>query len=132
MSAVIARSAAATLDRYRAAFDALPVAQDDLGAVRREALERFLAAGFPNQRHEDWKYTNLRRLENRTFTPAPRSPAAVASADWIDGAGTRIDRHRREIDGLLDASPARHARVRPPVIPVAGRQVDRACRGAFV
>ena len=88
MSAVIARSAAATLDRYRAAFDALPVAQDDLGAVRREALERFLAAGFPTQRHEDWKYTNLRRLENRTFTPAPRSPARnsaiwnTASPNW--------------------------------------------------
>jgi Fe-S cluster assembly protein SufD len=90
MSAVIARSAAATLDNYRAAFDSLGLAQDELGSLRREAFDRFLAAGFPTQRQEDWKYTNLRRLENRTFSPAPRAPSSAESREWIANAGTRI------------------------------------------
>lgn len=29
---------------------------------RRKAMERFEAEGFPTVRHEDWKYTNLKRL----------------------------------------------------------------------
>jgi Fe-S cluster assembly protein SufD len=90
MSAVIARSAAATLDGYRTAFDSLGLSRGELGSLRREALDRFLAAGFPTQRQEDWKYTSLRRLENRTFSPAPHGPVPAESREWIANAGTRI------------------------------------------
>ncbi len=58
--------------------------------LRRAALERFVAAGFPTQRQEDWKYTNLRRLEARTFAPAAPGALAVGKQRWIDNAGTRI------------------------------------------
>ena len=60
--------------------------------LRRAALERFVAAGFPTQRQEDWKYTNLRRLEARTFAPATSTAVAIDAHEqhWIANAGTRI------------------------------------------
>ena len=39
--------------------------------LRREALDRFVATGFPTMRDEDWKYTNLNRIAEATFVPAP-------------------------------------------------------------
>jgi len=91
MSAVSARQAASYLDRYREAFEARWRTEDALTPRRRAALDRFLAAGFPTQRHEDWKYTNLRRLEMRTFEPAESAtPGPVADDRWIAGAGIRV------------------------------------------
>lgn len=82
-------------ERYRAAFDArwsVNAPNDPLIELRRAALERFVAAGFPTQRQEDWKYTNLRRLEARTFAPATSTAVALGSHEqhWIANAGIRI------------------------------------------
>ncbi len=41
-----------------------------LRAVRKKAMERFEALGFPNQKHEHWKYTNLATLLRLPFKPA--------------------------------------------------------------
>jgi Fe-S cluster assembly protein SufD len=79
-------------ERYRAEFDARWSASNALVELRRAALERFIAAGFPTQRQEDWKYTNLRRLDARTFAPAPSTAAALDALEqqWIANAGIRI------------------------------------------
>ncbi|HEY4367296.1 MAG TPA: Fe-S cluster assembly protein SufD [Steroidobacteraceae bacterium] len=90
MNAIVANSASAALERYRALFEARYSASDALTAMRRSALERFISAGFPTQRNEDWKYTNLRRLESRNFTAGNAAPIAADEALWIPGAGTRI------------------------------------------
>ena len=89
MSAVPDKNSSTVADRYRAAFDSHFNGQDVLTEFRRAAFERFAAAGFPTQRDEDWKYTNLRRLESRNFDLPEPSPAAVDSR-WIEGAGTRL------------------------------------------
>ena len=86
-------------------------AQDELGALRREALERFLAAGFPTQRHEDWKYTNLRRLENRVVLACAD---AVRRSDHVQ----RVDRRRRDAHrvgqwSLRAGAVVARARIRP-------------------
>jgi Fe-S cluster assembly protein SufD len=88
MSVVTLQESRSSGERYRAAFDARWPATDALVELRRAALERFAAAGFPTPRQEEWKYTNLRRLEARTFAPA--TSAAVAVGGWIANAGTRI------------------------------------------
>lgn len=49
--------------------------------IRREALERFRAAGFPTLRHEDWKYTNVAVVERRHF--APRGSPGEADAEAV-------------------------------------------------
>jgi Fe-S cluster assembly protein SufD len=90
MSALAAKSPSATLDRYRTLFDARYAAQDAFTALRRRSLESFLAAGFPTQRDENWKYTNLRRLESRNFVPAESAPVAPDESQWIADAGARI------------------------------------------
>ncbi|MGI0149292.1 MAG: Fe-S cluster assembly protein SufD [Thermoplasmata archaeon] len=49
-----------------------------LRSVRRAAIARFESAGFPTQRHEEWKYTNLASL-----TRVPFKPAILARPDGI-------------------------------------------------
>jgi Fe-S cluster assembly protein SufD len=90
MSVVTLQESRSPGERYRAAFDARFPASDPLIEVRRAALERFVRAGFPTQRNEEWKYTNLRRLEARTFAPAAAGALAVGEQRWIDNAGMRI------------------------------------------
>ncbi len=47
-----------------------------LRAWREPALRRFLDLGIPTPRDESWRYTNLRRLANLSFTSAPEPHAA--------------------------------------------------------
>jgi Fe-S cluster assembly protein SufD len=58
-----------------------------LTGLRRRAIDRFAAAGLPTQRDEDWKYTSLRRIEQRLFDarlPAQSLPLSVtALADLV-------------------------------------------------
>jgi Fe-S cluster assembly protein SufD len=55
---------------YQAAYDSLrPRLAGDLPA-RDAAMARFAVLGFPQAREEAWRYTSLRRLEARRFTPA--------------------------------------------------------------
>lgn len=83
----ISQVAPAPRERYRALFQAQPLPAGALGALRAAALERFLESGFPTQRDEAWKYTNLRRLETRSFRRADSELNAThAGADeslWI-------------------------------------------------
>lgn len=90
MSVVGAKSTVSPVERYRAAFDARRQGDDELIALRRAALDQFLSAGFPTQRHEDWKYTNLRRLETRTFALAETSALDTKQPEWFATPGTRI------------------------------------------
>jgi Fe-S cluster assembly protein SufD len=82
MSAVLNRGPAPALERVRALFeqqrDILPAPL--LSGAKHAALEQFLAHGYPSQTEEHWKYTNLRRLTNRTFELPLRAPAVSATA----------------------------------------------------
>lgn len=90
MSAVSAKSTASPVERYKSAFDARWQGDDELIALRRAALDQFLSAGFPTQRDEAWKYTNLRRLETRSFAPAEVSALDTHQPEWLTTEGTRI------------------------------------------
>lgn len=91
MSVVSVAESRPFAERYRASFAARWPADDALTTLKREALERFLASGFPTPRHEDWKYTNLRRLEARTFAPAERAAVALDARQqrWLENSGIR-------------------------------------------
>ena len=90
MSAIGAKRAASPVERYQAAFDTRWQGNDPLVSLRRAALEHFVAAGFPTQRDEEWKYTNLRRLESRAFSIAEPAALDANQPEWIAVAGTRI------------------------------------------
>jgi Fe-S cluster assembly protein SufD len=51
-----------------------------LGAHRRQGLARFAEHGFPNRRSEEWRYIDLRALEERPLLPVSRIADAVGTA----------------------------------------------------
>lgn len=106
MSVSAINQADAALDHYRTQFAARGETDDALSAQRRASLERFLGTGFPTQRDEAWKYTNLRRLEARRFTLAEPVPVAADESAWIADAGHRLVLiNGRFMPGLSTAAP---------------------------
>ncbi len=75
-AAAITPSPAAALTRLQAAFVEHPGTSMP---VRQQAFEKFLQRGFPTTRDEQWKYTNLRRLETREFGVGQPDAAYTAS-----------------------------------------------------
>jgi Fe-S cluster assembly protein SufD len=65
-----------------------------LQQLRTAAMESFLDSGFPTPRTEDWKYTDLRSLTRRHYTPAsrPRPDGITVPADawWQDELQHRL------------------------------------------
>ncbi|HVF18286.1 MAG TPA: Fe-S cluster assembly protein SufD [Steroidobacteraceae bacterium] len=90
MTAAPATPRSPALERYKQLFDARSLPNDALTQLRRAAFARFLASGFPTQRDERWKYTNLRRLESRTFALPEAAPVAPDASRWIPHVGQRI------------------------------------------
>lgn len=41
-----------------------------LAERKRSAMQRFAEAGFPDPRHEEWRYTNVRPIVRKAFEPA--------------------------------------------------------------
>ena len=69
-------------DHYAAEFERLAesLAGHDvpwLRELRRDAINRFVAEGFPSPRHEDWKYTRTAAIEKRRFNCALANEFAV-------------------------------------------------------
>ncbi len=62
----------ALLDSLAAGFDG--------SSERAELLDAALKTGLPAARNEAWKYTSLRQLERRSFSPAPPQAQAVDAA----------------------------------------------------
>jgi Fe-S cluster assembly protein SufD len=54
--------------------------------LRREAIERFQARGWPTAKEEDWRNTNVSPIAAREFVPAPSGTAGELSAAAVDSA----------------------------------------------
>jgi Fe-S cluster assembly protein SufD len=93
----------ALLDSLAAGFDG--------DASRRSALDAALRDGLPHARSEAWKYTPLRALERRSFSPLPQPPAAIDPAllagipaprmVFVNG---RFDAAHSDLSGLPDGA----------------------------
>ncbi|QJD30029.1 Fe-S cluster assembly protein SufD [Methylococcus geothermalis] len=53
-----------------------------LSRLRRQALTRFEASGFPSPRDEEWRYTHVAPIERKLFTAAT-GPADIATANSL-------------------------------------------------
>jgi Fe-S cluster assembly protein SufD len=65
----------------------------EITAMRRAAIARFAALGFPTTRQEEWRYTNLAPLARAAFQRAPATPvdrAAPGTAAPPDVGAPRI------------------------------------------
>ncbi|MFO8153883.1 Fe-S cluster assembly protein SufD [Thioalkalivibrio sp.] len=89
-----------------------------LAGRRRGAAQRFAAAGFPDPRQEEWKYTNVRPIATKPFATAevvvPVSPETIAGLGFegmdahrmvfVDG---RFRPELSDLDGLPDGAVVR-------------------------
>jgi Fe-S cluster assembly protein SufD len=75
------------LRRLRTQLDALPGLRPEDRARREAAFARFFELGFPAANDEDWKYTNLRRLESRSFAAATRRDVATPDLPVLAAIG---------------------------------------------
>lgn len=115
MTAAVQTALPASLARIRETFEARQFPNDALTSWRRAALDRFLANGFPTQRDERWKYTNLRRLESRAFAVAERPVVASATAPTLSDVSQRFV----FVDGHCMPSLSSHA-AQPPGVTAIG------------
>jgi Fe-S cluster assembly protein SufD len=97
-------------------FDAQQRALPELAQTqrwRRDALDSFNAGGFPTRRDEQWRYTDLKPLQQEQFDLVPQPPEAGARDDvaqllaneQLDLDGPRLV----FVDGHLDAGLSRNA-----------------------
>ena len=72
---------------YRSRFDAFERSlngdsRTPIHELRREAIGRFQETGFPTNRHEEWKFTNLTPLAGMSFEPSLQyAGVSVTEAD---------------------------------------------------
>ena len=91
----------AVIDSYRAMFELRDQAlsRPEPGPLRRlrsEAMERFLALGFPTTRQEEWRHTNLAPLASMPF--AYPSEMGTVEAGFLDRAAP-MDQPRAVVAG---------------------------------
>lgn len=82
-----------TITDYRSIAGSLP--GHDLPwlmRLREDALERFAARGYPSQRDEAWKYTNVGPIVRKGYAPVVADESSASAADiapWLlSGADT--------------------------------------------
>ena len=102
-------SSARIVETFNRKKDSLP--GNWLASQREGAIHSFAAAGFPSQRVENWKYTNLNRLSRGTFDPFVEVEA-LSVQTWsylfIDGCDRivivngRFDPNSSNIGGLAE------------------------------
>jgi Fe-S cluster assembly protein SufD len=85
-------------------------------AARRAQFDRFLAAGFPTPRIEEWHYTDLAPLAERRFDLA--GPAEAAELELLDETD-----HLVYVNGQLDRTRSSAAKLHQD-IPVASEAGD--------
>ncbi|HZE09119.1 MAG TPA: Fe-S cluster assembly protein SufD [Gemmatimonadaceae bacterium] len=62
-----ATRAPGSIEVYRADFDRQAAGPDWLNALRREGIARFESLGFPNTKNEDWHFTSVATIAERSF-----------------------------------------------------------------
>jgi Fe-S cluster assembly protein SufD len=78
------------VDSYLEAFER-PVQPGDarppswLYPLRKAGLARFAELGFPTQRDEDWRFTNVTPIVELPFLPAPASATGRVTAEEVAG-----------------------------------------------
>ncbi len=96
-------------EAYEQAFGALRASGGTgwLPALRREAMDRFSALGFPTTRNEDWHFTSVTPIAEKVFKIAPTrtGPATLSPADITALVIGDPDWHRLVfVNGRFEAS----------------------------
>lgn len=73
----------ARVAEYVSAFEALDRTDEPIwvGAQRRGAIESFTQLGFPTSKNEDWHFTSVSPLLERTYSPATPDSSTLTARD---------------------------------------------------
>ncbi|MEO0423996.1 MAG: Fe-S cluster assembly protein SufD [Pseudomonadota bacterium] len=126
-----------TIARYTEAHEQMQrvlAGSEAIKALRTRAIEAFTAQGFPTPRHEDWKYTNLARIEREAFQAAAAVPSvdgdALPALSFADGEALRlVFVNGRYAPSLSDAADAALAGVHVASLAHAVDQEDERLDG---
>ncbi len=86
------------IEAYRADFEHQPAAPEWLQSLRAQGMVRFEALGFPTTKNEDWHFTSVARIAERTFRAAMTSKAGISSEGSTAGMVARADLRRFTFD----------------------------------
>ncbi len=93
--------------------------------LRREAIERFEATGFPGRGNEDWRQTNVGPLVRATPAPAsPRALEAVELQPYLYPGCDRLVFINSRYDEALSSPPAQGTAAAIAGLPAAGRAAE--------
>ncbi|HMI57739.1 MAG TPA: hypothetical protein VK511_06810, partial [Gemmatimonadaceae bacterium] len=73
----VSTRASGSIEVYRADFERQPAGPDWLQALREQGMARFQALGFPTTKNEDWHFTSVAPISERTFPLAVREVEAA-------------------------------------------------------
>ena len=79
---------------YRADFQRQPGGPEWLQSLRAQGLARFEALGFPTTKNEDWHFTSIAPIAERTFHAAMTSKPGISSEGSTAGMVARADLRR--------------------------------------
>jgi Fe-S cluster assembly protein SufD len=80
-----------------------------LAALRAKGADRFAEVGFPTTRQEAWRFTDVSRIADTTFVPAPQAtvtPGAIAPYTFGVAEGIRLVFVNGRYDAGLSQLPA--------------------------
>ncbi|HVS61155.1 MAG TPA: Fe-S cluster assembly protein SufD, partial [Gemmatimonadaceae bacterium] len=90
--------ALSSIEAYRADFKRQPTAPEWLQSLRTQGMARFEALGFPTTKNEDWHFTSVAPIAERTFRAAMTTEAGVSSEGSTAGMVARADLRRFTFD----------------------------------
>ena len=73
-----------SIEVYREDFERRTAGPDWLQALRKQGMAQFQALGFPTTKNEDWHFTSVAPIAERTFRLAPLESANAASVKRAD------------------------------------------------
>ena len=82
------------INTYRLDFQGQPTGPDWLQSLRAQGMARFEALGFPTTKNEDWHFTSVAPIAERTFHTAMTSRAGISSEGSTAGMVARADLRR--------------------------------------
>ncbi|HXN76312.1 MAG TPA: Fe-S cluster assembly protein SufD [Gemmatimonadaceae bacterium] len=83
-AASVSTRAPSSTEGYREDFEHQPAGPDWLQSLRKEGMARFQALGFPTTKNEDWHFTSVAPIAERTFRPATRGGASSVGIKRAD------------------------------------------------
>ncbi|HEX9219942.1 MAG TPA: Fe-S cluster assembly protein SufD [Gemmatimonadaceae bacterium] len=95
----VSTRAPSSIDVYKEDFKRQSPAPDWLQSLRRQGITRFEALGYPTTKNEDWHFTSVAPIAERTFRLATRESSEGVARDSAD----RREISRRKNDSLNSA-----------------------------